>query len=414
MVDFATKYAHYRSATKLIKKFTALCLLSFCTTAHAGVTDMDSIIVAPTCLLKNVKVNYQVLSVNDDLVLAQIKEKDKPLFIKAKQQQRKKFCGGFMDVTQDYQTVLANPAHYLQSFNLASLRTHKKAGPYQIQYEKEVQQALLQLNPQEMWSNLTTLTASNDRYANSENGVQAAHWLKQQAENLAKTYNRKDVSVYLVSTGRYQQPSVVVKVGNADAPGVVIGAHMDTTSGRVYNKPGADDDGTGTVTVLETMRTLLANGLEFQKPLYFIWYAAEEEGLVGSGYVVADFKRKNIRVDAVIHFDMTGFVYQNDDALWLIRDYVDLDLSNYLETLINTYVKKPVKYTRCGYACSDHASWTQKGYIAAMPAETAFENTNPSMHTSRDTMDKLSLVHMTDYAKLAIAFAIELAKPIKS
>jgi leucyl aminopeptidase len=34
------------------------------------------------------------------------------------------------------------------------------------------------------------------------------------------------------------------------------------------------------------------------------------------------------------------------------------------------------------------------------------------MHSSADTIEKLSLKHMTDYAKLAVAFATELAEPI--
>lgn len=71
-----------------------------------------------------------------------------------------------------------------------------------------------------------------------------------------------------------------------------------------------------------------------------------------------------------------------------------------------------MKHSRCGYACSDHASWTNGGFAATIPAEAAYENTNPDLHTSQDTMDNLSLDHMTDYAKLAVAAAVELAEPV--
>jgi leucyl aminopeptidase len=204
-------------------------------------------------------------------------------------------------------------------------------------------------------------------------------------------------------------------MGTSFEPGIVIGAHMDTLSANDYRskhsiKPGADDDGSGTVTVLEVARILFASGMHFNKPIYFIWYAAEERGLVGSDYVVADFKKKNIPISAVIQLDMTGYSYQNDPTMWLISDYVDPGLTAFLETLITTYIKQPVKYTRCGYACSDHATWTQNGYPAAMPSEAAFQNFNHDIHTSGDTMDKLSLDHMINYAKLTIAFAVELAE----
>lgn len=39
---------------------------------------------------------------------------------------------------------------------------------------------------------------------------------------------------------------------------------------------------------------------------------------------------------------------------------------------------------------------------------------NPFVHSPWDTLDKLSLTHMTDYAKLAIAFAVELGEPMST
>ena len=112
-----------------------------------------------------------------------------------------------------------------------------------------------------------------------------------------------------------------------------------------------------------------------------------------------------------MQLDMTGFMHQNNSTMYLITDYVNKDLTEFLQTLITTYVKQPVDYTKCGYGCSDHASWYRKGYITAMPLETSFKHKNPDIHTNRDTMEKLSLNHMTNFAKLAVAFAIELAEP---
>jgi leucyl aminopeptidase len=112
-----------------------------------------------------------------------------------------------------------------------------------------------------------------------------------------------------------------------------------------------------------------------------------------------------------MHFDMTGYAYRNEPTIWLMKDNVDSALTNFTAKLITTYTKKPVKYTRCGYACSDHASWYEQGYATVLPAESRFEDTNPVMHSSQDTIDKLSITHMTDYAKIATAFVVELAEP---
>jgi len=407
-----------RKNKKLILfSFGLLSAISF--TVKAQSVDQH-ILVAPECLLKNTNNSYKPLASAKSLSLIAADNASIEQLVAAKNA-NKTLCGGFMDVTRawnKYNAIHPASTDQAKSFLMQytsqnqSLSPQKKKKPvYEIKYQKQVTQLLTQLNPQEMWGLLTTLSSSQDRYANSDNGVNAANWLKTQVETFAKENNRNDVTVYTIATEGYKQPSVVAKIGNSSGPGIVIGAHMDTLSGSFRKMPGADDDGTGTVTVLEAARTLLSSGMTFKKPIYFVWYAAEEEGLVGSESVVNEFTSNNIPVDAVLHFDLTGFAYKNDPTMWLIDDYVDKNLSLYLGKLIDAYVKQPVKHTRCGYACSDHARWTEGGYAAAIPAESAYEDTNPNIHSSQDTMDKLSLSHMTDYVKLAAAFAIEMAEP---
>lgn len=367
----------------------------------------QQIIVAPQCLLKQIHTNYKTLATTDSLSLISTNN-IKPLI--AAKNNHKILCGGFMDVTQSWSETKSSPQLFLKSYTGTNLPTHKIN--YELQYQPQVEQLLKQINPQNMFDNLTTLSNFKDRYANSQNGVKAAEWIKSQVEQIAADNHRNDVSIYTIATGtKYSQPSVIVKIGDSSDPGIVIGAHIDTLDGTYSKKPGADDDGSGSVTVLETARTILSSGMTFKKPLYFIWYAAEEEGLVGSGYVVSEFKKQHIAIDAVLHFDLTGYAFQNESTMWLIDDYVNKDLVMFLGKLITAYVKQPIKHTQCGYACSDHATWTQNGYAAAIPAEAAYENTNPNIHSTRDSIDKLSLTHMTDYLKLATAFAVEMAKP---
>lgn len=296
---------------------------------------------------------------------------------------------------------------------------------YTIQYPDQVNRLLNEINPQEMWGWLTFLTTFPDRGADHDSGVQAANWIKTQVEDIAKKYGRNDVSVYLIETGDVpgigyiKQSSVVAKIGTSSEPAIVIGAHIDTVECEKEGcegetpAPGADDDGSGAVTVLETARTLIASHLYFQKPIYLIWYAAEEWGDVGSRRVVGEFKKQNIPVKAVMQLDQTGYAYKNDSTMWLFNDKnLDQGLTTYLGTLIKTYVKQPVKFTQGG--SSDEESWLDAGYTVVRPAEADYHNgqMNPYTHDSTDTMDKLSLNHMTDYLKLAIAFTVELAGPV--
>lgn len=414
---------------KIRKKLSLLSiglLSSVSLIVQAGTIDTQHVLVAPQCLIKNVHTSYETLASTTSLGLLQTDSAGIDAFIEAKQVKTATPCGGFIDVTDDwkaYHPKQLSPGNRAKSFLNQYDKPQKKtltntSSNFTIQYEKQVNQLLSQINSQQIWSDLTAFSNTSktefpDRYANSDTGVKAAEWLKNKIETMARENNRNDISVYTVATGsRYKQPSVVVKIGNSTEPGIVIGGHMDTLSSSWELKPGADDDGSGSMTVMGVARTLITSGMHFKKPIYIIWYSAEEMGLVGSGYVVKDFKNKNIAVEAALQFDMTGYAYKNDPTMWLVTDYVNPDLTNYLETLIKTYVKQPVSRTRCGYACSDHASWTQGGFKAAFPFESSFGNDDPYIHTSQDTMDVLSLSHMTDYTKLGVAFAVELAEPV--
>ncbi len=109
--------------------------------------------------------------------------------------------------------------------------------------------------------------------------------------------------------------------------------------------------------------------MKFNKPIYFVWYSAEELGLVGSKYVVADFTKKKIPVAAALQLDMTGYENEKDPTIWLMTDEQDTDknLNAFMRELIKTYVKVPTRNSQCGYACSDHASWQAAGIPASFP-----------------------------------------------
>lgn len=393
------------------KKFIATAALILAGSAHAG----THIVTAPSCLISASKIHAEVLAWSNKMFLLNVDDAAIEAMSDAKHHANTP-CGGFKDVTAAWKrahlTIQSSKGN--QTF-FAKLMTPKKVADasYAIQYQKESTQLINQLNPQRMWDSLATFSSSKDRHADSKDGVAAANWIKSEIETAAKSAGRDDVSVVLVDTDGHKQPSVVVRLGkgNEKLPGVVIGAHLDTTSSRFERKPGADDDGSGSMTVMESARTIITSGATFKKPVYFIWYSAEELGLIGSQNVVSLFQSEKIPVSGVMHFDMTGFAYRNDPSIWLMKDYVDAKLTDFVEQIVKTYVKQPVKYTRCGYACSDHAVWSEQGYAAALPAESRFEDTNPVMHSSQDTMDKLSITHMTDYAKIATAFAVELAEP---
>ena len=109
----------------------------------------------------------------------------------------------------------------------------------------------------------------------------------------------------------------------AESPGgdpnhvVVIGAHLDS----VPRGGGIQDNGSGSAAILEIAETLSARGILPRNKLRFIWFSAEEFGLIGSSRYVAGLPQsERDKIDAMLNFDMIGspnyvrFVYDGDNS----------------------------------------------------------------------------------------------------
>ena len=318
-------------------------------------------------------------------------------------------CGKFLNLDAYYSN---NPHPTLSSGQLIQHFTQNNElysnKSYPINHEQQVKQLYKLIDPGKIWQTNQHLTSYLNRSAKTDTGIAAAHWFKQQFDTLAQEYGRTDVDSYFVTTGKkYPQPSTITVIGkDKSSEAIVIGAHIDTLDGTM---PGADDDSSGISVALEIARALLASEIQLDHPVYIIAYAAEERGLVGSGYVVNHFLNKNIPVKAVMQLDQAGFrANPKDNTIWLLKDYVDSDLTKFTAQLLTQYVKIPVAYTRCGYACSDHVNWTRKGFSACYPSATTLDDDNPYIHTSEDKLDIINLEHLVNFSKLGLAFVAEL------
>jgi leucyl aminopeptidase len=318
-------------------------------------------------------------------------------------------CGKFLnlDAYSHNPTYSALDSQQLLA-KLTTQRVSAFTNSYPINHDAQVMQLYKHIDPQKIWQTNQHLTSYINRSATRKTGVAAAQWFKQQFDALARDHGRNDVESYFVNTGTlYKQPSVVTVIGkDKTADALVIGAHIDTLSG---NMPGADDDSSGISVALEIARVLLSSEFMLDRPVYIIAYAAEEQGLVGSGYVVRSFLDKKIAVKAVMQLDQAGYrADPKDQTIWLMKDYVDTQLTQFMAELLTHYVKIPVAYTECGYACSDHVNWSQQGFSACYPSATTLDNDNPYIHSSEDKLEIINLDHLVNFTKLGLAFAVEL------
>lgn len=432
-----------------IKKIVIIAILLFCSPMAYSQSAREHIVILPYDLINNVHVASRTLASEKKIALISINEADIQKLIVKKQQMDSEL----IDVTKSWQKTYGNnvvskvqASKFLSHYINPSNTKKTKNDTYKIQYQNEVTQLLLQIRPLSIWNFLGGLSGFVDRSYDTAYGIDAANWLKLQVDNIEHDSGRTDITIFTLKTkgtdddgNLIKQPSIIVKIGNSNEPGIVIGAHFDTykkydpeTSKEMCkdiqdpkmnklcvedfsgDKPGANDDGSGSAVLLEVSRTLIESGMQFKNPIYLVWYAAEEIGMIGSQNVVEDFQEKNIPIKAVLQLDQVGYSVKSDPTIWLVSNYVDADLTAYLADLINEYVKQPVKYTACAGPCSDHVSWNTKGIPVAFPfeSEMGIGHSYPYAHSPWDTLDKLSLTHVTDYAKLAIAFSVELAEPV--
>jgi leucyl aminopeptidase len=227
---------------------------------------------------------------------------------------------------------------------------------------------------------------------------------------------RSDITVEQFTHAAWAQKSVILTMkgtDNADEV-VVLGGHLDSISnqgsGESMRAPGADDDASGIASMTEVLRVMVAGGYKPRRTLKLMGYAAEEVGLRGSQDIAKSFKAANTNVVGVMQLDMTNYKGSDKD-IYLYTDYTDNAQNQFVANLLTSYLPSiKIGYDKCGYACSDHASWNAQGYFASMPFESSFTQDNPYIHTANDTYANSGnqAQHALKFSKMALAFMVEL------
>lgn len=294
--------------------------------------------------------------------------------------------------------------------------------PANVTLGDEVFPLLANLSKGELQTHLEKLTSFHTRYYKSEHGRKSANWLLGQVK---KTVGQAGGFGHGITVKPFKHPwgqnSIVTRIPGKTNRTIVVGAHQDSINlflPSILSAPGADDDGSGTVTILEALRVLLQSEAvlagEAPNTIEFHWYSAEEGGLLGSQAIFSTYEKAGNDVRAMLQQDMTGFVQRTLDAgevesVGVIVDYVDPGLTAFIKKVITAYCDIPFIETKCGYACSDHASASKAGYPSAFVIESAFDRSDDHIHTSDDLIKYLSFDHMLQHARLTLAFVYELA-----
>ncbi|KAI0412350.1 Zn-dependent exopeptidase [Xylaria grammica] len=251
------------------------------------------------------------------------------------------------------------------------------------------------------WTN--TLADFYNRYYRGSYAATSASWMYNTVVGVASANSAITVKQFAHS---YSQPSVIATIPGSSAEVVVVSAHYDsigsTTSGRA---PGADDNASGVVVVLEALRVLAEAKYAPANTLEFHFYSGEEGGLLGSRDVFNSYVRSGVDVLAVMNQDMTG--YSPNNVIAVFTDYADAGLTAFIQKLVPVYTSLPLSTDRCGYGCSDHASAYSAGYPAAYVCDENIRDSSPYIHSAQDTVSTVSFPHVFEHAKLTVGFLVE-------
>jgi hypothetical protein len=199
------------------------------------------------------------------------------------------------------------------------------------------------------------------------------------------------------------------------AEGEVVGGARQGAVGRVKQGAvedriwnGADDDGSGTVTLLGIAK-VFAQGPKPKRSLGFIWHAGEERGLWGSRYN-ADYPAiANEKTVANLNMDMVGRnrddKAEEENSVYLVgSDRISTELHN-LSVDANASLARPLKLDyemndptdlEQVYYRSDHYSYAAKG----IPIIFYTTGLHPDYHVNTDSVEKINYEKMARIGQL--------------
>lgn len=203
---------------------------------------------------------------------------------------------------------------------------------------------------------------------------------------------------------------------------IVLSAHLDHVGmdqdGNVFN--GADDDGSGTVSIMEMARAFKQaekDGRGPKRSILFLHVTGEEIGLFGSRYYSENpvFPLEN--TVANLNIDMIGRIdpdkADNPNYLYLIgSNKLSQDLQDISAAVNEQYIQMELDYKfddpndpNRFYYRSDHYNFAKYN----IPVIFYFNGVHEDYHQIGDTPDKIEYELMTKRAQLIFLTAWELA-----
>ena len=265
-----------------------------------------------------------------------------------------------------------------------------------------IQSLIDRLSRSRLEEDLTQLVSHPTRLSTSTHFADAAAWARGQLEAMGYVTRVQHITVH----GKVSQNIIADQLGSdVDGQGVVLlGAHLDSINqrgGAAANAPGADDNGSGSVGLLQIARVLRDHrGLH---DVRFALFGGEEQGLFGSTQYVASLPpAERARIRAVVNMDMIGSLNSPLPSVLLEGAPLSQAVIDGLSQAAATYTQLRIETSLQPFA-SDHVPFNQAGIPAVLTIEGA-DNANGNIHSHRDTIDHINYDLALEILRMNVAF----------
>lgn len=197
-----------------------------------------------------------------------------------------------------------------------------------------------------------------------------------------------------------------IAAGKKTKPGVVvIGAHYDhlglggpnsLAPDKSAPHLGADDNASGTATLLEIAKTLSEGKAELTRDVVIASFSGEEDGVLGSAALVKSKPAWLEGAVAMMNLDMVGRLRENTLSVLGSKSAGEFDA---LIAAACATSRVECRASGDGYGPSDHMSF----YVAGLPVLHFFTGAHGDYHKPSDSPDKLNAVGMAKTAEVVAA-----------
>jgi photosystem II stability/assembly factor-like uncharacterized protein len=198
---------------------------------------------------------------------------------------------------------------------------------------------------------------------------------------------------------------------------VILCGHYDSRSEiSLVRAPGADDNGSGTIGVVEAARIM--SNHQFERTIKFCLWSGEEQGLYGSAAYAEEAYNRGDSIVGVFNFDMIAYDGNGDGSAELHcgTGVSSQALGNLFNTAVTDYSidLNPDIIGSGATGASDHASFWDYGYPAFLGIEDYSSDFNPYYHTTGDNITHITQAFFLNFTKALVASSATFAVPIVS